>query len=439
MSCERVQALMGVSAELDRAERLLLSQHLRDCAACRVAMLDEERVRAYLAGLPELPVPGRLLAGLMAIPTVAQTQPTAALGRWLLVLGLMATALLGLAGRLLDHPRSRATAPAVTLPAIDRPRPAASVAAGSASAAADGPPATAQASEGNAAGMDPPAGRTPTARPLRPSGPGGSRSRPAAPDSMDGFGAPDAASSVAAPVAASPPDASSPAVPRDRPADPPPAATLAPLPSSTPPTCIAVTFEAFLDLAGDGGRACLGCDGRFDEADVAAATAAGLTLPGAAVYWIDATGENGTEAIRMTGEGAIARSESQLLCGTMPITVGLSIGLPEAFDFCPFTPGRRTVTIQDGGGIIRWAIGRPECPAATATPPGGLLETPAASEPTNAPSAASPEPQSDEPPPLRATATPGPSITPVPIAPPAPAGARPDPSSSLQAWYPSRT
>ena len=83
MSCERVQALMGVSAELDRAERLLLSQHLRDCAACRVAMLDEERVRAYLAGLPELPVPGRLLAGLMAIPTVAQTQPTAALGRWL--------------------------------------------------------------------------------------------------------------------------------------------------------------------------------------------------------------------------------------------------------------------------------------------------------------------------------------------------------------------
>ena len=45
MSCERVQALMGVSAELDRAERLLLSQHLRDCAACRVAMLDEERLR----------------------------------------------------------------------------------------------------------------------------------------------------------------------------------------------------------------------------------------------------------------------------------------------------------------------------------------------------------------------------------------------------------
>ena len=141
MSCERVQVLMGVPAELDRAERLLLSRHLQDCAACREALLQEERVRAHMAGLRELPLPARLQARLVAIPSAAEAGPAAAVGRWLLTLGLLA-GFLAIAGWLLDRPgRPPAPAPtAVEAPAFGGPEagdPKTPAATDAASAAGD--------------------------------------------------------------------------------------------------------------------------------------------------------------------------------------------------------------------------------------------------------------------------------------------------------------
>lgn len=391
---------MGVPAELDRAERLLLSHHLRDCAACREAMFEEERVRAFLAGLPELPVPSRLMADLMAIPTAAQARPAVAVGRWLLGLGL-AIGLWGLAGRLIGRPIPPSAAPA---PVAAPSRLAASMATATASTA--GPrEATNRATPvgvAEAAASDrPPTDRPPRPVAPRPVGVEGGRSRTAAPDSLAGADAPDAGSDSA-------PNQSQPSEPPPVPSDEPaPTAPPLPRPSEAPPVCIEVAFEAFLDLAGDGGRACPGCDGRFDEADAAAAAATGLTLPGAAVYWIDATGDNGAEGILLTGEGAIARTGSQTLCGTMPITVGLSIGLSELFDLCPITPARPTLTVQDSGSTVRWAVGRSECPVPTATPPDGApQETPAAPQPTSAPAAA-PDPLLSEQPPSATLGTRG--------------------------------
>lgn len=388
---------MGVPAELDRAERLLLSHHLRDCASCREALCEEERVRAFLAGLPELPVPSRLMADLMAIPTAAQARPAATVGRWLLGLGL-AIGLWGLAGRLSSRP---IPPPAASVPIAATARLAASMATATASTAgpreAPTPSATVGVAEPAAASHRPPTNRAP-----RPAGMEGGRSRPAAPESLAGADATDAAGSDSAPNQSRP---SEPPAPTD---EPPPASPPLPRPSDAPPVCIEVAFEAFLDLAGDGGRACPGCDGRFDEADAAAAAAAGLTLPGAAVYWIDATGENGAEGILLTGEGAIARAGNQTLCGAMPITVGLSIGLSELFDLCPITPTRPTLTVQDSGSTVRWAVGRSECPVPTATPPDGApQETPAAPQPTSAPAAA-PDPQLSEQPPPATVGTGGP-------------------------------
>lgn len=437
MSCDRVQALLGVPAELDRAERLLLTRHLRDCADCRTAMLDEERVRSHLAGLPELPVPTRLQAQLMAIPATAPEQAAPVLGRWLLGLGL-AIGLVGLTIRLQDSAGPRSL-PAPVEPAVpdasEPPLGAVARAGVDPRFAVAGPPPTADRARAETPAD---AKSMPTTRPTRPARPGGARTRPASPDSANSPAAPQSA------VAAPSPARKAPEEPRDEPheaptAEPPRPSSPSPEASSPPPTCIQLSFEAFLDLAGDGGRDCLGCDGRFTEADAVAATAAGLVLPGAAIFWVDASGMAGNDAISMTNDGAIARLGVQTLCGAMPITVGLSIGLPETLGFCPVTPERRILELgDDAGGTIRWAIGQLQCPTATATPLGAAQETPAAPDPTSAPPAASPEPQPGEQPPGTATAQ-GSAASSYPPSTVASSGARAGPRPVLQAWYPLRT
>lgn len=438
MSCDRVQALLGVPAELDRAERLLLTRHLRDCTACRTAMLDEERVRSHLAGLPELPVPARLQAQLMAIPTTAPQQAAPVLGRWLLGLGL-AIGLLGLANRLQGPAglRPLPTPVGTAVPdASERPLDAAATPGRDSTAAVAGLPPTADRAQAETSAD---ARSMPTTRPTRTARPGGARSRLADLDGANGPAAPQSAGPAPSPARPAPEE------PRDEPREAPsaePLITTSPSPeaSSTPQTCVQLSFEAFLDLAGDGGRDCPGCDGRFTEADAIAATAAGLVLPGAAVFWVDASGMAGNDAIPMANEGAIARLGAQTLCGAMPITVGLSIGLPETLGFCPVTPERRVLTLgDDAGGTIRWAIGQPQCPTATATPPGGAQETPAAPDPTSAPPAASPEPQPGEQPPSSTATAHGTSAPSYPPTTAASIGAGAGPRPVLQAWYPLRT
>lgn len=438
MSCDRVQALLGVPAELDRAERLLLTRHLRDCADCRTAMLDEERVRSHLAGLPELPVPARLQAQLMAIPAMAPQQAAPVLGRWLLGLGL-AIGLLGLTNRLQGPAGLRplpAPAGSAVPKASERPLDAAAMTGVDPTAAVAGLPPTAESSPGGASGDRK---AMPTTRPTRTTRPGGARARPADLDSANGPAAPQSDLGAPAPAQQAPKE------PRDKPreapsAEPPRLSSPSPEASSTPLTCIQLSFEAFLDLAGDSGRDCPGCDGHFTEADAVAATAAGLVLPGAAVFWVDASGMAGNDAIPMTNDGAIARLGTQTLCGAMPITVGLSIGLPENLGFCPVTPERRILELgDDPGGTIRWAIGQPQCPTATATPPGAAQETPAAPDPTSAPPAASPEPQPGEQPPSGTATAQGSSASSYPPSTVASSGARAGPRPVLQAWYPLRT
>lgn len=77
----RVSRLVGVYGELDRAERRMIDEHLRACDACRQAWCDEQRVRAYLKGLPCVEPPVGLEGRLLAIPTavagVAGARPAA--------------------------------------------------------------------------------------------------------------------------------------------------------------------------------------------------------------------------------------------------------------------------------------------------------------------------------------------------------------------------
>ena len=48
MNCRRVNLLLGVYRQLDRAERRMVDTHLRDCEACRQVWRDERRLRAVI-------------------------------------------------------------------------------------------------------------------------------------------------------------------------------------------------------------------------------------------------------------------------------------------------------------------------------------------------------------------------------------------------------
>lgn len=403
MSCERVQALMGLGDDLDRAEQLLLRRHLQDCPACRAAAIQEEQVRAYLARLPELPVPARLQTRLLAIPeAVAATGPLASLPALGRIPFLVAVALLGLLGLWLGlrlrAPDAAPFGPApLSVPASGTPaHPDARVAQLQ-------PPAAGQAATDIAT----------TVAPTRPSVPDPAADRRApsptrrAPGSRQGLGRPpilDANSAGDETTGASEPAVGEPtALPSDEASgDPPesrrgrepatalPSATLAPMPTAaptdlpaTPPpaaaACLTVAAEVFLDLAGAGPRSCPGCDGRFDDADRAAAAAMGLSLPGASLSWVDAEGQ-GEEGFLFEPDGVLARLDDLRICGSLPITVTLSIGLPEdgSLAFCPDGPGRQQVLgPEDDGAVLRWGIGVAECPNPTATPPTLELEPPA--------------------------------------------------------------
>jgi hypothetical protein len=263
MSCDRVQALLGVPAELDRAERLLLTRHLRDCPDCRTAQIDEERVRSHLAGLPELPVPTGLQTRLMAIPKTASQPAAPVLGRWLLALGL-AIGLLGLASQLQEsaNPRPLPVPPLGTAAPVAS-EPVLGPADNSGLDATVAVAGRAPTADGRRAGAD--ALSRPTARPTRPARPGGARSRPASPDTLQGPAEP--LSEIAAPPQDPPAHDAGREEPRRAPTAEPTAADPSPVVSSTPRTCIQLSFEAFLDLAGDGGRDCPGCDGRFTDDD----------------------------------------------------------------------------------------------------------------------------------------------------------------------------
>lgn len=69
MICDSVQRLMSVQRELDRAERRVVSAHLRTCQACRAAWRDELRVRALISAVPDLDPPRGLEARLLHIPS----------------------------------------------------------------------------------------------------------------------------------------------------------------------------------------------------------------------------------------------------------------------------------------------------------------------------------------------------------------------------------
>lgn len=406
MSCERVQALMGLGDELDRAEQMLLRRHLQDCPACRAAAIQEEQVRAYLARLPELPVPARLQTRLLAIPeAVAATGPLASLPALGRIPFLAAVALLGLLGLWLGlRLRSSDAGPfgpaPFVVPSSGTPtHPDARV-------VQLRPQATGQAATEVAT----------TVAPIRPSVPDpaalrsapsptrrvpGSRQGVGRPPNINAGGAGDEMTGGPGPAegkpTAPPIDEASGDPPEPRrgrePATALPGATHAPMPTAAPTdlpatsqpvaaACLTARAEVFLDLAGEGPRSCPGCDGRFDDADRAAAAAMGLRLPGASLSWVDAEGQ-GEEGLLFESDGVLARRDGLRICGSLPITVTLSIGLPEdgSLASCPDSPGKQQrLGPEDDGAVLRWGIGVAECPNPTATPPtleAGTPEPPA--------------------------------------------------------------
>lgn len=470
----RVSRLVGVYGELDRAERRMIDEHLRACDACRQAWCDEQRVRAYLKGLPCVEPPAGLEARLLAVPASAGAGGPAGREAWtgrpwwsplvatVVVLGAVSTAAWGV---------DVLAPPPVGAPATVT---GSAAAAGSTSVARAGrPPVVGRAT---AAAGDAGFGAT-TARAIGTDG----FTRPASP-----AGAPADQAAAAAPtpgLAGGSPSAHDPAPARrgpsargDRAAEGAPRAVVTASPRAPGPTtaaafCADVSIRVFADVAGDGGDpACPTCDGRWTEADDARAAVLGLRLPAdfhLAVY--DADGRVRAESPLLQPAGARIDWSFGAVCGAGPLTVQV-VGLPSAWTPCGTAPGDALTVREPAAAALVLGL-LPACPVAlpsptptpapSATPPvppaptgtptgaptsGAPVEppssTPAATETgptgprppratvlpvggTPAPAEPSPEPPAAASP---TAASPAPTLSPDPPAPPAPIRLRPTPT-----------
>lgn len=424
----RVSRLVGVYGELDRAERRMIDEHLRACDACRQAWCDEQRVRAFLKGLPCVDPPAGLEARLLAIPAAAAGGGGGGGGTtwpgwpWLASL----TAAVALVGGLSmatwggDAPVAppAGTARLVTAPAHGaNPSPVARAARPPLALAAGDPDALAAGT-----GADPNARPAPLA--VAPRAAAGDPSRPSAADaaaSMAATGGGGLPAAVAVANASGEPSVHDPAPVRrgsppargDRaaPGNPPTAANVAPrAPTATagaPALCADLSIRVFADVAGEtADPVCPACDGRWTDADDARAAALGLRLPAGfqlAVY--DATGRVRAESPSLAPDGARIDWSFGRVCGVAPLTVQV-VGLPAVWAACPAAPGDALAIREPGPAALQLGL-QPACPVA---PP------PATATPTPTASPAAPQTPTGTPDPLPTTAAPADPATAAPVA-----------------------
>lgn len=415
MNCEHIERLLSVPRDLDRAERRLVSEHLRaGCGSCRQAWYDEQRVRDLIRRLPEVAPPPGLEARLLGLPSRAPG-PAAGTSSALATRAgaLLATTVAGMVFTALVLPRlggftddGSPTWPPVVVGPGALPDPndtvvgtGATVAPGSLALLAiprltrvdlrlPGPPVAVDGA-GVAAVIDPAAARparvappaplsTPVAAAALPDGP---RETPGDHEGRSGRR-----------------DGSNAGDP-DPPAAPPSATPNEPAPTQPVRVCADITVRVFADVAGEGTRAgCPGCDGRWSAEDAAMAAAAGIALPpGLQVAVYDDSG-------LVLGEWALAGGASPLaevalarVCGDAPLTVQLvGLATPD-WASCPAVGATERIIDRAGPAAADFPLA-PRCPLPTAT---------TTLEPASSPTSPTPTPVSELPPGWdRPTATP---------------------------------
>lgn len=460
MSCRRVDRLLGVSRELDAAQRRMVAEHLRGgCPRCRAAWRDERRVRSYFRELELVEPSAGLEARLLAIaggpaggPPSGGARPPAERpilrerprSRWgglrpvlrpqgfpagLALLGFLLLGLTGLPprpGDPLRDGRRVAEVPLELQPPAERapaaPRPIGR-AASSAGAWLRGGDPLVDSAAGAAQAM---AGAPPSAGPAAALGE--ARAPESAPESAP-------ADRPAAAGAALPAQARSPlpeqAGPRSMPEDPrapqpgldqAPASEPDPAPgganAATPaPSCATVSVRVFADLAGTGPTGdCPGCDGQWTSADAELAAVSDLGLPaGFQIVLYQAVGGRVLDEILVDPKGAaVVNLSLGRYCGELPLVVQLT-RLPQRWSACPTTGALARTILPGQDGLVLFPLTQ-ACP----------LRSPTAEPPTLAPSqtppAATPTPWPD---PSPSSAPPEPSPTPDPGA--TPPGPEPGP------------
>ncbi len=395
MNCRRVNLLLGVYTQLDRAERRMVDAHLRDCDACRHAWHDELRVRAVLGRIADGAPSAGFEARLRAIATAAPAPPVAGpIGRLATRFSLLVAVAVG-GGLLVGLGQGGAPTPR-------RPMASGDQVAGTVAMPARGGPAGSpetvpdprdrqsevieRRSRVDLAGAAPVPAKLAPALPAR---------RPAVDPlpAIRAVAAGNAASRVAPwPLDPPEPPPAAPPVPAagsasrggDRPVPDQPAATpgrpggqaTATVPIVPTPTALTeITAQVFVDLMGDGSLAdCPGCDGVWTPQDEARAAQLGVTLPiGLHLAVYDADGEARDEVRIGDSDTGIPPPPMvnvvlPKLSNAWPLTVELR-GLSEGWTICPATSAQVQRVDATGPAQLRFALTR-GCPVATpsATP-----------------------------------------------------------------------
>jgi hypothetical protein len=384
---------MAVHGELDRPERRAVAAHLRACDRCRLVWHQELRVKAVIAAIPDLEPPKGLEARLLRIPSTPPPTPGPGFRPTLLgpAGGAALLAAITIGASILVAPRFAGTA---THAVASSPAGVSAIAAPPAAAATivtrnevarlafpapDTTPAASTAAQGRQsqgserAGPSRPAPFVALPNAERDPARDGERAaigqvEPRSGDRPDQVGArhesPDAPSAPASEIEK--PAAGGAAVPASELHVTPVPATVSP----TPATCASLSLHVFADTAGEGPRACGGCDGSFEVADASVAAEMGLTLPVFEVRVIDSASSTLYEGL-VVADGASVWVELPELCGSWPLAVRLE-ELPDGWAACPSSGSlsRLVAGLESGTAVFPLTSGcyEPTPPAALLTP-----------------------------------------------------------------------